>query len=223
MPLVDLLNALLQAGQNGLLPTPNTLHLGCSYHLHSSHCFHSTWGAVMLKKKSVFDLTYNGLSQLQLHLIQTQAIALLLVLALVVCSRFHQEWILPSNTWSSRSRPSHTSQLSPSLCCLLKVPMKYDYFYTNIAIHEYCPWYSTDMNIYLSPFNNKWIQPNFHPLCGTNTRVHDYSQSSTPSLAQTCNYKMNAVRTEYSYTWMLHYRTTKGDQMHVTVTASLPW
>ena len=27
---------------NGLPPTPNTLHLGCSYHLHSSHHFLST-------------------------------------------------------------------------------------------------------------------------------------------------------------------------------------
>ena len=51
VPLVDLLNALLWAGQNGLPPTPNTLHLGCSYHLHSSHHFLSTWGAVMLSGK----------------------------------------------------------------------------------------------------------------------------------------------------------------------------
>ena len=50
VPLVDLLNALLWAGQNGLPPTPNTLHLGCSYHLHSSHHFLSTWCAIMLKK-----------------------------------------------------------------------------------------------------------------------------------------------------------------------------
>ena len=32
-------------------PTLNTLHLGCSYNLHSSHQFLSTWGAVMLKPK----------------------------------------------------------------------------------------------------------------------------------------------------------------------------
>ena len=51
VPLVDLLDGLLCAGQNGLPPTPDTLHLGCSYHLHSSHHFLSTWGAVMLKKK----------------------------------------------------------------------------------------------------------------------------------------------------------------------------
>ena len=51
MPLVDLLNALLRAGRNGLPPTPDTLHLGCSYHLHSSHHFLSTWGVVMLEKK----------------------------------------------------------------------------------------------------------------------------------------------------------------------------
>ena len=35
----------------GLPPTPYTWHLGCSYHLHSSHHFLSTWGVVMLKKK----------------------------------------------------------------------------------------------------------------------------------------------------------------------------
>ena len=50
VPLVDLLNALLRAGQNGLPPTPVSLHLGCSYHLHSSHHFLSTWHAIMLKQ-----------------------------------------------------------------------------------------------------------------------------------------------------------------------------
>ena len=35
----------------GDAPTPDTLHLGCSYHLHSYHRFLSTWCAVMLKKK----------------------------------------------------------------------------------------------------------------------------------------------------------------------------
>jgi len=33
-----------------LPPTPDTLHLGCSYHLCSSHHFLFIWGAVMLKK-----------------------------------------------------------------------------------------------------------------------------------------------------------------------------
>ena len=38
--------------KKGLPPTPDTLRLGCSYHLHSSHRFLSTWGAVtMLDKK----------------------------------------------------------------------------------------------------------------------------------------------------------------------------
>ena len=54
VPLVDLLNALLWAGQNGLPPTPDTLHLGCSYHLYSSHRFLSTWGVVMLQKKRLW-------------------------------------------------------------------------------------------------------------------------------------------------------------------------
>ena len=35
--------------RNGLPPTPDTLHLGCSYHLHSSYHFLSTWGVVMLE------------------------------------------------------------------------------------------------------------------------------------------------------------------------------
>ena len=51
MPLVDMLSALLRAGRNGLPPTPDTLHFGCRYHMHSSHHFLSTWGAVMLEKK----------------------------------------------------------------------------------------------------------------------------------------------------------------------------
>ena len=51
MPLVDLLNALSWAGWNGLPPTPDTFYLRCSYHLHSSHGFLSTWGVVMLKDK----------------------------------------------------------------------------------------------------------------------------------------------------------------------------
>ena len=48
--LVDLLNCLLWAGQNDLPPTPNTLHLGCIYHLHPSPRFLCTWGVVRLKK-----------------------------------------------------------------------------------------------------------------------------------------------------------------------------
>ena len=44
-------HCLLRAGQNGLPPTLDNLHLGCSYHLQSSHHFLSTWGPVMLRKK----------------------------------------------------------------------------------------------------------------------------------------------------------------------------
>ena len=35
---------MLWAGRNGLQPTPDILHLGCSYQLHPSHHFLSTWG-----------------------------------------------------------------------------------------------------------------------------------------------------------------------------------
>ena len=41
----------ISAGRNGLPPTPDTLHFRCSYCLHPSHPFLSTWGAVMLEKK----------------------------------------------------------------------------------------------------------------------------------------------------------------------------
>ena len=41
---------LLWARRNGLPPRPNTLHLGCSYLLHFSHCFLSSCGVVMLRK-----------------------------------------------------------------------------------------------------------------------------------------------------------------------------
>ena len=51
VPLADLFNLLLWGGWNGLPPTPDTLHLGCSYHLHSSHRFLSTWGVVRLVHK----------------------------------------------------------------------------------------------------------------------------------------------------------------------------
>ena len=52
MPLVDLLNVVMGRMKRAChAPTPDLLHLGCSYHLHSSHCFLSTWGAIMLKKK----------------------------------------------------------------------------------------------------------------------------------------------------------------------------
>ena len=46
---------LLCAGQNGLRPAPDNLHLGCSYHLYSSHRFLSTWGVLMLEtnKKNI--------------------------------------------------------------------------------------------------------------------------------------------------------------------------
>ena len=36
--------------EKGLPPTPDTLHLGCSYHMHSSHHFLSTLGLIMLEK-----------------------------------------------------------------------------------------------------------------------------------------------------------------------------
>ena len=49
VPLVDLLITLLWAGRNGLPPAPDTLNLGCSYPLYSSHHFLSTWGVIMLK------------------------------------------------------------------------------------------------------------------------------------------------------------------------------
>ena len=55
MPLVDLLNSLLWVGQNGLPPTPDILHLGCSHHLHSSHCFLFTWGEGWKKLKTLTD------------------------------------------------------------------------------------------------------------------------------------------------------------------------
>ena len=61
VPLVDLLNSLLWAGRNGLLPTLDNLHLGCSYHLHSSHRFLSTWGAVMLEKSFSENLSSSNL------------------------------------------------------------------------------------------------------------------------------------------------------------------
>jgi len=44
-------NGLLWAGRNGLPLTPDILHLGCSYHLYSSHRFLSTCGVVMLDNK----------------------------------------------------------------------------------------------------------------------------------------------------------------------------
>ena len=40
-----------------LPPTPDTLHLGCTYHLHSSHRFLSTWGAVTMLEKKMADKT----------------------------------------------------------------------------------------------------------------------------------------------------------------------
>ena len=52
MPLVGLLNVCYGQDEKGLPPTPDTWHLGCSYHLHSSHRFLSTWGAVMLETKT---------------------------------------------------------------------------------------------------------------------------------------------------------------------------
>ena len=53
MPLVDPLNALLWTGRNGLPPTPDTLNLGYSCHLHFSHRFLSTRGVVMLENKEI--------------------------------------------------------------------------------------------------------------------------------------------------------------------------
>ena len=52
----------LWGGRNGLPPTPDTLHLGCSYHLHSSHRFLSTWGAKKQKQKKLWQHTYGWYS-----------------------------------------------------------------------------------------------------------------------------------------------------------------
>ena len=45
--------------EKGLPPTPDTLNLGCTYHLHSSHRFLSTWGAVTMLEKKKENLLYN--------------------------------------------------------------------------------------------------------------------------------------------------------------------
>ena len=45
MPILDLL---MVSYAQDKIPTPNTLQLGCSYHLHSIHHFLPTWGAVRL-------------------------------------------------------------------------------------------------------------------------------------------------------------------------------
>ena len=47
------------------------------------------------------------------------------------------------------------------------------------------------------------------------TQRHEYSQSSTPSLTQTCNYTMNVACTLSIHSmWILHTtRTTKGERM----------
>ena len=58
VPLVDLLNTLLRAGQNGLPPTSNTLHLGCSYHLHSSHHCSFHLACNNAEKKLCYILSY---------------------------------------------------------------------------------------------------------------------------------------------------------------------
>ena len=69
VPLVDLLNGLLWAGWNGLPPTPDTLHFGCSYHLHYSHCFFfSTWDALMLKKRKFRDSQTNPTRQINVFI-----------------------------------------------------------------------------------------------------------------------------------------------------------
>ena len=56
---VPLLNSLLWTGWNGLTPTPDTLHLGCIYHLHHSHRFLSTWSAIMLEHIKWKDIAMN--------------------------------------------------------------------------------------------------------------------------------------------------------------------
>ena len=62
VPLVDLTNADGQ-DKKGLPPTPDTLHLGCSYHLHSSHRFLYTWGVVMLEKEKEKTDKKNGMHE----------------------------------------------------------------------------------------------------------------------------------------------------------------
>ena len=52
---------------------PDTLHFGCTYHMHPSHPFFSTWGPVMLQKKKKHEQKLqhsnhaNGCSQASLY------------------------------------------------------------------------------------------------------------------------------------------------------------
>ena len=55
VPPVDLLNGLLWVGRNAPPPTPDSLHLGSSYHLHSSHRFLSTWRSAKKEKRKKVD------------------------------------------------------------------------------------------------------------------------------------------------------------------------
>ena len=43
-------HCLLRAGQHGLPPTPDNLHLGCSYHLQSPFSFHLGYGHAIKQK-----------------------------------------------------------------------------------------------------------------------------------------------------------------------------
>ena len=89
---VDLLNGLLWAGRNGLPPTPDTLHLGCSYHLHSSHRFLSTWGVIMKKNpwKKIWDPA--GIRIQILNIIIHEHFLLLSVTNIKPLSFHHQPW-----------------------------------------------------------------------------------------------------------------------------------
>ena len=106
---------------------------------------------------------------------------------------FNPWWIISVSVWPHLG-PDHSP---PPSFCLLKVPIRHEYFQANIAIHEYCP--SSSTWIFLPESSQQYMNiAEFHLLYGTNIRGHDYSQSSTPSQAQTCNYKMNGACTEYS-------------------------
>ena len=55
-------HCLFWAGQNGLWPTPDNLHLGCSYYLHSSHHFFFHFGIILKQKPKTVKQNWNTLT-----------------------------------------------------------------------------------------------------------------------------------------------------------------
>ena len=166
---MDLHNSLLW---NDLPPTPDTFHLGCSYHLHSSHWFLSTWDAVMLetiqkKRKWKMEQVTKFSEWKQTHV-----------------------WMEPSKT-SQTKWERHHNTFTPSLhlvpfCQLAMTPKK-----NSLSLFTVTKW--TWYSVLLTPQLSTWRQFIYLPRSTVNQALYGSVGSICITIVQSYIYRKQVV------------------------------